>query len=168
MKTLRMFVMLSVAVAIALPVLAADKKAEKKAEKKAPKCPAAAYVEATLQGITVTAEQKAKLCEIQKQFGPKLVGLGNKREAIYTPEQKKVIAEAVKEARAAGKKGKELHQAIDEAAKPTAEQKAKLAEAKAEIGQAYKGLSVALQGVLTPEQKEQLKKLQPAKKPHAK
>ena len=46
-----------------------------------------------------------------------------------TPEQKKARAEALKAAVAAGKKGKELSQAISSAVTLTAEQKTKMAEA---------------------------------------
>jgi Spy/CpxP family protein refolding chaperone len=160
MKTLRTCVLLAVAMLVALPVMAADKKP---AAKKPAKCPAAAYVERMLQGITLTEDQKAKLGEIQKEFGPKLVDASKKRQAILTPEQRKAEAEAAKAARAEGKKGKDLMQAVQNAVKPSDEQKAKLAEVQKERAALEKGLREKAIGVLTAEQKAQLKKAQPKK-----
>jgi len=159
MKTLRTCVMLAVAVMVALPVLAADKKPT---AKKAPKCPAAAFVEQMLQGLTLTDEQKAKLGEIQKEFGPKLVEAGKKRAAILTAEQRKAEAAARKAAMAEGKKGKDVMQAVLDAVKPTDEQKAKLAEVQKERGAVEKCLREKVMGVLTPEQQKKFQK------PHAK
>ena len=161
MKTLRVFVMLAVAAAVAFPLMAADQKAP---VKKAPKCPAAAYAEKMLQGVKITDEQKCKLAEVQKEFGPKLMDFAKKRDAILTPEQRKAAVAATKAAIADGKKGKELWKAVGEATKPTPEQKQQLAEVQKERAGVEKELRGKIEGVLTPEQKEELKKLQPAKK----
>jgi Spy/CpxP family protein refolding chaperone len=152
--------MLVVAVAVALPLLAAEKK---KAAKKAPKCPAAAYCEMLLKGITVTDDQKAKLGEFQKEFGPQLAAVDKKRGTILTPEQAKAGAEARKAALAEGKKGKDLEKAVADAIKPNDEQKAKLAEVRKERGALEKALREKITSVLTAEQKEQLKKAAPKK-----
>ncbi len=161
MRTLRTCLLLAVAVLVALPVMAAEKKA---AAKKAPKCPAAAYVERMLQGMTLTEDQKTKLGDIQKEFGPQLVDLAKKRQAILTPEQRKAEAEASKAARAEGKKGKDFMKAVQDAIKPTDEQKGKLAEVQKERSALEKGLRDKVMGVLTTEQQQQIKKAQPKKK----
>jgi hypothetical protein len=160
MKMRRQLFVLVMALVIASPILAVEKK---KAAKKAPACPAAQAVERMTKGMTISDEQKAKFDPIKKEFGPKLVALQKKRAAILKPEQQKAYNDARKAAEAEGKKGKELQAAAVAAMNLTDEQKPKLAEVDKETAQAYKELQKEIMDVLTPEQKEQIKKA--AKKP---
>ena len=79
-------------------------------------------------------------------------------ESIPTDEQKKARGEAMKTARDAGKKGKEVWDAADTAMKLTDEQKAKLAEARKQWGDVLWKERREFCAILTP---EQLKKLPP-------
>ena len=159
MKLGRQLFVLALALVIATPVLA-----QKKAAKKAPpKSPAAQQIERTTKGMTISDDQKAKFDAIKKECGPMLMELMKKRAGILTPEQNKAYAEARKAAEAEGKKGKELQAAAEAAWKLTDEQKAKMAEVNKETAKAYKELQKEIMDVLTPEQKEQLKKAQPKK-----
>ena len=162
MKTGRRVFVLVMALLIATPLLA---QRPKKAAKKAPPCPAAQRLEQWTKGLSLTDEQKTKLDPVKKEFGPKLMDLMKKREAVFTPEQKQARAEALKAAAKEGKKGRDLYAAGDAAVTLSDEQKAKTAEIRKESGQVEKDLRAALMDVLTPEQKDQLKKAQPKKAP---
>lgn len=164
MRSARWALVLAVGLAVACPLLAGEKKGGKGREKKPPKCPAAERVERMLQGVTLTDDQKAKLDEVKKEFGPKLAETMQKIDSVLTDEQKKARAEAATAAKAAGKKGKEMAQAIEEALKLTDEQKTKMAELKKQMGELEKSLREKVISVLTPEQKDQLKKAHQHKK----
>lgn len=160
MRSARIALALVVALAITCPVLAAGKAC---AVKKAPACPAAQRVDKIVEGLTLTDDQKASLADLKKEYGPKLVEAIKKTD-VKTPEQKKAAAEAAKEAKAAGKKGKELHQAIDAAVTLTDEQKTQLADANKAVKALDKELRQKVMSVLTPEQQAQVKKAHKAKK----
>lgn len=155
MRTLRTLTVISVAMLLALPALAAPKEKGKKAP---PKCPAMAQIERMTAGMTLTDDQKAKLADIAKEFGPKVADSQKKIDSVLTPEQKKARAEAQKKAAADGKKGKELFEATQAAVKLSDDQKASMAAAQKEQRAVTKDLMTKVQGVLTPEQQEQLKK----------
>ena len=167
MRSARVVLTLAVVLLMASALAAAPKKGKGKKEKKAPPCPAAQRVERMLTGLTLTEDQQAKLGEIKKEFGPKLMELMKKMD-VFTPEQKKARAEAAKAAKAAGKKGKEAREAVEAAVQLTDEQKAAMAEAKKQMGPLQKELTQKVLAVLTPEQKEQLKKAHGGKKNPAK
>ena len=135
------FLSLTLALACSL-VLAADK-AEKKPEKK-PASPAAA-VFAVPKKVTLTAEQQTKVDELRKQ--------------------KAARETAARDAKAAGKKGKELSEALNAAVKLTDEQKAQMDTSRKEVAELTKKAKTALMELLTDEQKAQLK---PAPKPDKK
>jgi hypothetical protein len=166
MRTARLIVTLAVALLITSSIVAAERK---KAAKQPPKCPAAAAAERLLAGITLTEEQKTKIGEITKEFGPKMLELNNKRNAIVPPEKMKAGAEARKTATAAGAKGKAVQDAVDAAMKLTDEEKAKMAEVRKEMQPLEKGLREKVMALLTAEQKEEIKKRapKPAKQPKA-
>ena len=166
MRSARIVLTLGVVLLMASALAAAPKKGKGK-KKKAPRCPAAQRVDRMLSGLTLTDEQKAKLDEIKKEFGPKLMEVMKKMD-VLTPEQKKARAEAAKAAKAAGKKGKEAREAVEAAVKLTDDQKAKMAEVKKEMGPLQKELTQKVLAVLTPEQKQQLKKARGGKKKPAK
>ncbi|MEN6458801.1 MAG: hypothetical protein ABFC63_07715 [Thermoguttaceae bacterium] len=110
-----------------------------------------------LRGLNLTDEQKAKVAEIKKEYGPKFKALAKKRDAIFTAEQKKARDEAVKEAKAAGKKGDDVFKAGHDAIKLTDEQKAKLKEVREERDSLRQAVREKIESLLTADQKEVLK-----------
>ena len=153
MRVVRTVLALTVVCLIAAPLFSAE---NCKPAKKGPACPAAQFVDGMTKGLTLTDDQKAKIADIEKEFGPKLVA-AQKAGEVLTPEQKKAAGEAAKAAKAAGKSGKEAHQAVDAAVKLTDDQKAKQADAKKQVGGLQKELREKVMGVLTQEQKDQIK-----------
>jgi Spy/CpxP family protein refolding chaperone len=148
------------ALAAALTILGKPAVADEKA------CPAskpehhpAAMPWDILKGLDLTDEQKAKLKELHKEFGPKFKAAA---DSILTDEQKKARDDAVKEAKAAGKKGPEVWKAAMQAEKLTDEQKAKLHEVMTPL---HKQFHEKLMALLTTEQREQLKQKLAAVKP---
>lgn len=75
-----------------------------------------------MRAVTLTADQESKLEALKKEYKPKFAELYAKQD-VLTPEQKKAADQARKEAKAAGKKGKEMYAAVDEAVKKTDAQK---------------------------------------------
>jgi Spy/CpxP family protein refolding chaperone len=153
MRIARTLMMLALALVIACPALAVDKKGQAKKE---PPCPADQRITRWLEGMTLTDAQKSKLDELKKECGPKLME-AMKKMPVLTAEQKKAQAEAVKAAKEAGKKGREVAEAGNAALKLTDEQKAQQAEARKAIAPLEKELRDKVIAVLTPEQQEQFK-----------
>jgi flagellar basal body-associated protein FliL len=81
-----------------------------------------------------------------------------KMQGILTDEQRKAQQEAMQAARQAGKSPMEANEAAQAAMKLTDEQKAKMAEARKEVGPAQSELRDKVMALLTQEQKEQLQK----------
>ena len=127
------------------PAVAADKKKKTPVAIKVPK------------SIELTAEQKTKLDALNKEFGPKLAECRKKQAGIITADQKKARAEAMKKAKADGKKGKELRAAVNAALAITADQKTKQAETKKAMAALNKQIKTQLAALLTDEQKAKLK-----------
>lgn len=99
-----------------------------------------------LEKAELTDEQVAKIMKATE----KVAALYQK--GIYTPEQKKAYAEAIKKAKAEGKTGKELAAAVKEAIKLTPQQVA----ARKEWQRAYSAMKKEVLGMLTDEQKAKL------------
>jgi len=154
-------VVLAVMVAVALPTLAGE---GKKAEKKKP-VPQQFQIP---KEITLTAEQRKQLDELIATYGPKLEAFQKQRDEVLSEEQRKSASEARKAGQTAGKTGKELQQAVDEAMKLTPEQKTKLDVIRKESAPLGKEIRLKVQEVLTPEQREVLKSLEEKKKETAK
>ena len=132
-------------VALVAPAVAADKKKKTPVAVKVPK------------SIELSADQKAKVDALNKEFGPKLAECKKKANSIITADQKKARAEAMKKAKADGKKGKELKAAANAAVAITADQKAQQAECKKAIGALNKEIKTKFVALLTDEQKAKLK-----------
>jgi len=126
--------------------------AEEKKEDKKP-ADSIAKVFSFPKQITLTDEQKTKLADLQKEYTPKLEEAAKKHKAIMTPEREKTAAEAHKKAVADGKKGKEVQAAVNEALKLSKEEQEQLKEGHHLMGEINK----KKMGLLTAEQKEQLK-----------
>jgi hypothetical protein len=145
-KTITILTACFLAVAFVAPAVAADKKKKK--------APTAVKVP---KGIELTADQKTKVDDLNKEFGPKLVECRKKAAGIITADQKKARAEATKKAKADGKKGKELRAAANAAFAITAGQKAQQAESKKAMGALNKEIRTKFAALLTDEQKAKLK-----------
>jgi Spy/CpxP family protein refolding chaperone len=114
-----------------------------------------------LKGLNLTDDQKAKVDDLKKEYGPKLKEAWEKTDAILTADQKKAREEAVEAARASGKRGPEVMKAAQEAMKLSDEQKTKLDAARKDTQALRKAAYEKLMSLLTPEQKETLKKNRP-------
>jgi len=163
MRASRMLLVVALVVLVASPILAAEGKRKQKAEPKPRPCPVAMQIEKATEGLTLTDDQKAKLEEIKKECGPKAAEAVKKAESVLTEEQKKARAEAMKAARQAGKSKEETTKAVEEAVKLSDDQKKQIADAKAEMQAVNKGVREKIMGVLTPEQKAEIRKAQKAK-----
>ncbi|RMG34669.1 MAG: hypothetical protein D6725_13840, partial [Planctomycetota bacterium] len=141
----------------ALPALADQ--AKKKGKKAGKKKPAAVAVEKLVPksvAETLTDEQKEKIRAIAKDYQPKLAELRKKLAGAITPQQRKARAEALKKARAEGKKGKEALKAAEEAAGLTEDQKKQVAEIQKQIAELTREMRAKIAEVLTPEQRAKL------------
>ena len=132
-------------VALVAPAVAADKKKKTPVAVKVPK------------SIELSADQKAKVDALNKEFGPKLAECKKKANSIITADQKKARAEAYKKAKADGKEGKERRAAANAALALTADQKSQQAECKKAIGALNKEIKTTFVALLTDEQKAKLK-----------
>jgi len=106
-----------------------------------------------IEGLDLTADQKAKLEEIKKESAE----VNKKREGVLTQEQKDASKKAREEAEKAGKSRRDAFRAGMEAVKLTDEQKAKYAE----IAKQGEQIRQKLMGLLTDEQKAALKAKMP-------
>ena len=143
--TLSLFLL---AFAVITPTFAADKAKKKKPAPVAIKAP---------KGVELTADQRAKLSALNKELGPKLAACRKEAAGIITADQKKARGAALKEAKTAGKKGKELREAAEAAFKVSEDQKTKLAECKKAMGTLQKEVRSKMVSILTKDQKAQLK-----------
>ena len=159
-RTLQGLLVLTLAVVLAMPAMAAEEKKKKK-KKKGRKAPAAVKVP---KGIVLTTDQKKQVAAINKEFAPKLVAINKKGATIVTPEQRKARSVASKKAKADGKKGKEARAAIDAAAKITPEQKKALGALNKERQAVIKAARAKFVEILTAEQKAKLPKKKGKKK----
>ena len=145
-KTLTILTACVLAVSFGTPTMAADKKKKK--------APTAVKVP---KSIELTADQKTKVEALNKEFGPKLAECRKKAAGIISADQKKARAEAVKKAKADGKKGKEVQAAANAAVAITADQKKLQAETKKAMGALNKEIRTQFAALLTDEQKAKLK-----------
>lgn len=157
-KLVLKFAVLALAVLIASPVWAA--KDEKKKDK-ANKAVAKVFELPTI--ITLSAEQMTKLAEVKKEYEPKLEELHKKQTSILTDEQKKARQEAMKAAKAAGKKGKEAKADVDAAVKLTDDQKKQQEEVAKETKELTGKIHDSIASFLTEEQKTHLKPMKKKK-----
>ena len=141
------------AFAVITPTFAADKADKAKAKKKKP----AAVAINVPKSVKLNEDQRAKLAALNKELSPKLAACRKEAAGIITADQRKAQAAAIKEAKTAGKKGKEIRAAAEAAANITGEQKTKQAECKKAMGALQKEIRAGLAAILTDEQKAQLK-----------
>ena len=130
MKAVRTFCTIALLTCVASPVFAAVG-----TKKPAPPKNTIAYyktIDKALQPVTLTDDQTTKLEALKKDYQQKFDDAYAKTD-VLTPEQKKAGNEARTAAKADGKKGKELTQAVADAEKETDEQKAKAKDARKEL-----------------------------------
>ena len=82
-----------------------------------------------LESLDLTQEQKDKLATIRDDAAPKAREILGKMRDILTEEQRTVVETAGKQAKDAGKKGREFFLAVESAVKLTDEQKQRLMNA---------------------------------------
>jgi Spy/CpxP family protein refolding chaperone len=167
MSRIRVVLAMVVVLLVATAVMAAEGE-KAKADKLHPLASAMVRIEKfhnALEQLDLSAEQKEKLKTIHDEFGPKMKAVFEKAHEVLSEDQRKAAEEAMKTAKAAGKKGRAVFEAVEAAVKPTDEQKEKLAKFVPEVLAVHKEAAKAAMGVLTPEQQSKLKeKLRPAGK----
>ena len=107
--------------------------------------------------MNLSDDQKAKIAEIRKDYGPKFKALEEKREGVFTADQKKARDEAAKAAKDAGKNRREVAEAGRTAMKLTDNQKTKLADIRKEAAALAKEVREKGMSILTDDQKQQVK-----------
>jgi hypothetical protein len=160
MRTVRIVFALGLLMIVASPVFAAVG-AKKAADTKA----AVAYyktIDNTLKPVTLTDDEKTKLDSLKKDYEQKFKDAYAKTK-VLTPEQTKAGDEARAKAKADGKKGAELKQAYNDAAKETDDQKAKGKEAHSELTKLQKEFKGKVMDLLTDAQKKDLAAAKPKK-----
>lgn len=111
--------------------------------------------------IELNADQKEKIAALKKEYTPQFAALQKKNREILTADQLKARREAMKAAKDAGKKGKELREAVNEALKLSDDQKKQMKEVAGETRKLNGEVRGKLKSVLTSEQLAKIKK--PAK-----
>ena len=144
---------LMLALLVLSPAVAADKAKKEKKAKPAP-MPGVSAAMGLLRGVTLTDEQKEKVKEIGASFNDKLVAIQAKTG--LSPEAKKERAEALAKAKAEGKTGKELREAVKGIGEPSKEQKAAMKEVMEERKAIAKEMKDALLAILTDDQRAQV------------
>jgi Spy/CpxP family protein refolding chaperone len=112
-------------------------------------------VEKALSKVNLTDAEKTKFEALKKEYEPKFKAIHDKVRP--TDEQRKAWEAAAKEARAAGKKGREVFEAANAAMKLTDEQKKTMQEGRKELETLRKDFHEKVMDMLTADQKEQLK-----------
>jgi hypothetical protein len=107
---------------------------------------------------TLNEDQKEKITQIQKQFGPKLTAIQDQKKKILTPDQIQCQTDARKKAQKEGKKGKQVQEAVDQAVEIPEEQKKKLKGIQEQTQLLQKTIQAQVIAILTPEQQEKLPK----------
>jgi hypothetical protein len=103
------------------------------------------------RSITLSDEQKKKIDDLKKQHEPALQAAVKKSQ--LTQEQQTAQRDARRKAREDGKQGREAQEAVDAALNLTAEQK----EGRAELRKISGEIREAINGILTDDQKAQLR-----------
>ncbi|WP_417388297.1 hypothetical protein [Gimesia sp.] len=165
LKVSKALVAVALIMACVASVDAADKGAKKK---KGNKKQANVTIQALNlpDSIELSDEQKEKVAALKKEYTPKFAALQKKNREILTDEQVKARRTAMKEAKDAGKKGKELRDAVNAALNLSDDQEKQMKEVTGEIRKLNAEVTGKLEGILTADQYAKIKK--PAKGKKAK
>ena len=148
-QTLKILTLSVLAITVAFGANAEDKKKKKKPAK-------AASVVRVPKGIELSAEQTKAVADLNKKYAEQFTAARAKLNVI-TPEQRKARAAALKEAKAAGKKGKELREAVNAAVSLTDAQKTQMKEGQKAVREVMVAARKEFAALLTGEQKAKLK-----------
>jgi hypothetical protein len=141
-------------VLLAIPASAADKEAK---EKKKDALPGPlATVQSKVAELELKEEQKEKIKTILQDAKAKFTAAVEKMGGNLTKEQQKTLHDAMKQAKADGKKGAELKAAVADAVKLTDEQQKAKEEGSKELKELTTQLKKSLGEVLSAEQMEKL------------
>jgi len=161
MRSLRIVVVVAMALLVAAVAVAQEKPKERgKAARLSSTARALLRFDrlrTAIESLDLTAEQKEKLGKVREEFGPKMKSLYDKLGESLTEDQRKAGEEAMKQAKDAGKKGREFFESLEAALKLTPEQKEKMAKSDPEIAALYKEHLGKVMEVLTPEQQAKVK-----------
>jgi len=146
-QTLKILTLSVLAVALTFGAQAEDKK------KKPAKAPTVVRVP---KGIELSAEQTKAVADLNKKYAEKLAAARAKLNVV-TPEQKQAMAKARKDAIAAGKKGKELKEALANVVTLTDAQKAQMREGRVAQKEVMVAARKEFAALLTDEQKAKLR-----------
>ena len=154
-RALTAFVLLLLAVAVAMPLVADGQEGARKGKnkRKQQQGPAAQFKK-QLAEVDLTEAQQTQIDEIVAKHSPGIEAAQQKVSQLLTADQRRARNAAMKKAREAGKKGKQLRADVDAALQLTAEQKASLDKAEQEARDAQQKLRQEVAAVLTPEQRE--------------
>ncbi|MEQ8788520.1 MAG: alpha/beta hydrolase fold domain-containing protein [Pirellulaceae bacterium] len=121
-----------------------------------------------LPGIEFSAEQQAKVDEIQKEvdeiqkeFAPKLADNQQRWNQVITDEQQQARREAFQKARDAGKQGQALRDAVNDALKLTDKQREQRAAIQKERDELLVTIRERLASLLTEEQQARVRRRPP-------
>lgn len=142
--------------ALVMTGFAADEAKQKQKKKKGAAFDPTAALMKQVAAAGLPEDTVAKIKTVAAEHAPKLRAAQAKVNAVLTAEQKKARGEAMKAAKDAGKKGKELQADVDAALKLTDEQKAEFATAQKEARAAMTSFRQAVAAQLTPEQQADL------------
>jgi len=144
----------AVAFAVTVPLVAQYKNAAK-ARKGAPV--AAAFELPKGSGIELNEEQKKKVEELKKEYGPKLKEAQEKLDGLLSADQKKAQEEARRNLKKEGKDRKDARAALEESLKLTEEQKKSYAEATKSVAELQKTIRTKMLDLLSADQKAKIK-----------
>ncbi len=125
--------------------------------------PAVKALAEQLKTLDLSDEQAGKIKELTAGAGEKLAAIAKQRAELITPETAQKMAEARKEAAAAGKKGKELQEAVNAAAGLTGEKAEQLKEIQAKQQAVVAELKKSVGSLLSEEQRAKVGLNAPAK-----
>lgn len=112
----------------------------------------------TIRGVEFTADQKEKIAELRKKYVPQLAETQQKLGGVYTREQRQARREALQAARKAGKRGRELRQAAENAVKLTDDQKKQIQAAHKERDAIVQKIQTEVRELLTAAQKKKARR----------
>ena len=114
----------------------------------------------SIRGIEFSEDQQAAVAELREEFIPQLTEFQQRRNAVYTAEQRRARREAFLAAQEAGKNGQEARVAGDAAAGLSDEQQEKLSEIQQEQVELLAEIQTELRDLLTDRQQAQLRRSQ--------
>jgi hypothetical protein len=142
------------ALCLFLPLMAEDE--PKKGKKKDALPPQLAGVQAKLADLDLNDDQKKKVEATLAEFAKKYADAAKRATGNLTDEQKNAVRDAMKQAKADGKKGPELKAAAENAVKLDDEQKKARDEGAAELKKLGNDLRASLGEILSAEQLDKL------------